>query len=97
MPRLSVNLIARGKYWRAGDDIPEGELPHNLLKYVANETAEIQQQRNDADAVEGKPKPKLSSRRYLKRVTPSSVPTSGHARQLGFGHGCELSVSSWSG
>jgi hypothetical protein len=30
LARLSVNMIARGKYWKAGEDIPDEELPPNL-------------------------------------------------------------------
>ena len=50
--RLMVNMIARGKYDRAGEDIPYGkELSPNLLKYVDNGNGyaeEIQQQRTEA-------------------------------------------------
>jgi hypothetical protein len=69
MPRLSVNVISKGKYWKAGDEIPDEELSPNLLKYVARDNGyaeEIRQQRNDADAVEWKPQ-RLSSRNYVKR------------------------------
>jgi hypothetical protein len=64
-----VNMIARGKYYRAGEDIPDEELSPNLLKYVDNGNGyaeEIQQQRTDADAMEWKPQ-RLSSRNYVKR------------------------------
>ena len=71
MPKLSVNVISKGKYWKAGDEIPDEELSANLFKYVDNGNtyqAEIQQQRSDADGVEWKPsQPKLSSKRYVKR------------------------------
>ena len=70
MPRLSVNVISKGKYWKAGEEIPDEELSPNLLKYVARHNGyaeEIRQQRNDADGVEWKPQAKLSSKRYVKR------------------------------
>ena len=70
MPKLRVNVISKGKYWKAYEEIPPEELSPNLLKYVASDNGyqeEIQQQRNDADAVEWKPQPKLSSRNYVKR------------------------------
>jgi hypothetical protein len=71
MPRLSVNVISKGKYYRAGEDIPDEELSPNLLQYVARHNGyaeEIRQQRSDADGVEWKPsQPKLSSKRYVKR------------------------------
>jgi hypothetical protein len=61
MPKLRVNAIAKGKYWRAGEDIPPEELPPNLLRYMATE-----QQRQDADDVESKPrKNKVAS--YVQR------------------------------
>jgi hypothetical protein len=69
--KLSVNVISKGKYWRAGEDIPDEELSSNLLQYVARHNGyadEIRQQRNDADGVEWKPSQvKLSSKRYVKR------------------------------
>ena len=68
--RLTHNVISKGKYWRAGEDIPDEELSPTLLKYVNNGNGyqeEIQQQRSDADAVEWKPQAKLSSRNYVKR------------------------------
>ena len=71
MPRLSVNVISKGKYWKAGEDIPDEELSPNILKYVARNNGyveEIRHQRSDADGVESKPsQPKLSSKRYVKR------------------------------
>ena len=68
MPKLHVNVISKGKYWRAGDEIPPEELSPNLLKYVDNGyQEEIRQQRSDADAVEWKPQAKLSPRNYVKR------------------------------
>ena len=68
--KLAVNVISKGKYWRAGEDIPDEELSPNLLKYVARHNGyaeEIQQQRSDADGVEWKPQARLSSRNYVKR------------------------------
>ena len=68
--KLSVNVISKGKYWRAGEDIPDEELSPNLLKYVARHNGyaeEIQQQRSDADGVEWKPQARLSSKRYVRR------------------------------
>jgi hypothetical protein len=68
--KLSVNVISKGKYWRAGEDIPDEELSPNILQYVVRHNGyaeDIQQQRNDADGVEWKPQPKLSSRNYVKR------------------------------
>jgi hypothetical protein len=62
--RLRVHLISRGKYYEAGTDIPDDDLPEFATKYASEE---IQQQRNDADAVEWRPQAKLSSRRYVKR------------------------------
>ena len=55
MPKLRVNVISKGKYWKAYEKIPPEELSPNLLKYVASDNGyqeEIQQQRNDAAAVE---------------------------------------------
>ncbi len=68
--KLSVNVISKGKYWKAGDEIPDEELSPNLLKYVARHNGyadEIRQQRSDADGVEWKPQAKLSSRNYVRR------------------------------
>jgi hypothetical protein len=70
MPKLSVNIISKGKYWKAGEEIPDEELSPNLVKFVASDNGyaeEIRQQRSDADAMERKPQPKLSSRNYVKR------------------------------
>lgn len=70
MLRLRVNVISKGKYYRAGEDIPDDLLSPNLLRYVATGNGyaeEIQQQRKDADGVEWKPQAKLSSRNYVKR------------------------------
>jgi len=66
--KLTHNVITKGRYYKAGEEIPDEELSPNLLKYVDNGYAEsIQQQRSDADAVEWKPQAKLSSRNYVKR------------------------------
>ena len=54
--RLSVNVISKGKYWKAGEEIPDEELSPNLLKYVAGDNGyaeEIRQQRSDAMALNG--------------------------------------------
>lgn len=62
MPRLSVNVISKGKYWKAFEEIPPEELSPNLLRYVATDNGyadEIRQQRNDADGIEWKPQAKL--------------------------------------
>ena len=67
MPKLSVNVISKGKYWKAYEEIPPEELSPNLLKYVDNGNEELRQQRSDADGVEWKPQAKLSSKRYVKR------------------------------
>ena len=70
MPRLSVNVISKGKYWKAFEEIPDEELSPNLLRYVAKDNGyaeSIRQQRSDADGVEWKPQAKLSSKRYVKR------------------------------
>jgi hypothetical protein len=34
MPKLSVNLLSKGKYFRVGEEIPAEELPASVLKYV---------------------------------------------------------------
>jgi hypothetical protein len=63
--KLMYNLVTKGRYYRAGEEIPEQELSSNLLKYGYQE--EIQPQRGAADGVEWKPQAKLSSRNYVKR------------------------------
>jgi hypothetical protein len=37
MPKLSVNLVSKGKYFRVGEEIPAEELPAFALKYVVSE------------------------------------------------------------
>ena len=84
MPKLSVNVISKGKYWKAFEEIPDEELSPNLLRYVARDNGyqeEIRQQRSDANAVESKPQMRrLSPRNYVKRantfkrVDPYTVP-----------------------
>ena len=33
--KLSVSLLGRGRYWRAGEEIPDAEVPaHIALKYA---------------------------------------------------------------
>ena len=39
--RLSVNLVCRGKYFRAfQDDVPDEKVPDRLRKFATTETAE---------------------------------------------------------
>ena len=68
--KLSVNVISKGKYYKAFEEIPDEELSPNLLRYVARHNGyaeEIQQQRRDADGVEWKLQARLSSKNYVKR------------------------------
>jgi hypothetical protein len=68
--RLTHNVITKGRYYKAGEEIPDEELSPNLLKYVVRDNGyaeEIRQQRSDADSMEWKPQSKLSSRNYVKR------------------------------
>jgi hypothetical protein len=69
--KLKANVITKGKYYRAGEDIPDDLLSDALRKYALSpdeERSVIEQQRSDADGVEWKPSQvKLSSKRYVKR------------------------------
>ena len=37
MPRLSVSLIANGRYWKAGEEIPLEQLPKFAAEYIVDE------------------------------------------------------------
>ena len=61
--RLKVHLIAGGRYWRAGEEIPDEELPAFAFKY--SETAPVNQASSNT-LTDEQPKPprrKRSSRR----------------------------------
>jgi len=68
--KLSVNLIAGGRYWKAGDDIPDHEIPAFAQRFVIPENG-------DAASVTPKPPPdvaraiaeqnKPKPRRYVRR------------------------------
>ena len=68
---LTHNVITQGRYYKAGEDIPNDLLSDATRKYAVSadeERSKLQQQRRDADEVESKPAPsKLSSRNYVKR------------------------------
>ena len=54
--RLTHNVITQGRYYKAGEDIPNDLLSDAMRKYAVS-ADEIQQQRRDADEVESKPAP----------------------------------------
>ena len=71
--KLRANVITKGRYYKAGKDIPDDLLSDAMRKYAVSEDGDgvdasysekIQRQRSDAD---WKPQAKLSSRNYVKR------------------------------
>jgi hypothetical protein len=38
--RLSVSLINNGRYWKAGEEIPDEDVPPRIAKYAVNEGEE---------------------------------------------------------
>jgi hypothetical protein len=53
--RLSASVISKGKYYKAGEEIPENLLSDALRKYEVTDDYTLQQQRRDADDIESKP------------------------------------------
>jgi hypothetical protein len=44
MPKLRVNLVSKGKYFRVGEEIPAEELPEFASKYVVSEAEDTEPQ-----------------------------------------------------
>jgi hypothetical protein len=38
--KLSVNLVGRGRYWKAGEEIPDDEVPATIRKYAVTVTGD---------------------------------------------------------
>jgi hypothetical protein len=72
VPKLRVNIISKGKYWRAFEDIPEDELPEFAKNYLATES-EIQQQADNSESKIRKPKKKSFVKRGDDFVLASKV------------------------
>ena len=63
--KLRANVITKGRYYKAGEDIPDDLLSNTMRKYAV--TVSEDGDGMDADGVESKPGVKLSSRNYVKR------------------------------
>jgi hypothetical protein len=68
--KLIYNAITKGRYFKAGEDIPDNLLSDALRKYeVRNDdcySEAIQRQREEADDIESKPAPRRP-RAFVKR------------------------------
>ena len=75
---LTHNVITKGRYYKAAEEIPDEELSPNLLKYVGTNgyQEEIQQQRRDADSIPRVPMNGSFLRGAMSNgMIPPSVPT----------------------
>ena len=64
---LTHNVITHGRYYKAGEDIPNDLISDAMRKYAVSD---IQQQRRDADNSESKPatrKPRNRAGSYVER------------------------------
>jgi hypothetical protein len=54
--KLSVNLVGRGRYWKAGEEIPDEEVPATIRRYAVTVSGDDEVSNPPAcDAVEPAP------------------------------------------
>ena len=69
--RLSVNLIGGGRYWLAGEDVPDEDVPVHLHRYAEVKEAGQGDVPKPAPSAAGpKPKAHQMGRAALQRVGP---------------------------
>lgn len=65
--KLRVHFLSRGRYWKAGEEIPDEDVPPNVRKYAipsAKPVPELRAQREGADHLHS---PKGSNGTHVKR------------------------------
>ena len=65
--KLRVHFLSRGRYWKAGEDIPDEDVPPNVRKYAvdsAEPVPELRAQRANADPPQ---LPKQKNGAHVKR------------------------------